>query len=191
MAVVYRPLANDVGRVVLAVRTAGPPADASAMIKHQLRALVADLPIVSVQTIEERLNEAIAEERLLGTLALTLGVIAVLIASIGLHALLSYDVAQRTREIGVRLAMGATARNVVSLVLRDTVILVSAALAAGIPIGIAATRPLRPQFYGIQPSDPATLAMVGLVLLIAGLLATLRPAQAAVRVNPVMLLRHD
>lgn len=190
IGVVYLPLANS-SRATLAVRTAGAAAGYSAMVRHELRALASDLPILGVQTIEQQLNDAIAQERLIGTLSLTLSAIAVLIACIGLHALLSYEVAQRTREIGVRLAMGATARSVVGLVLRDTLLLVTIALVIGLPLGVAATQPLTSQLYGIQPNDPSTLGVVALLLLLASLLATVRPARAAVRTDPVALLQHE
>ena len=99
--------------------------------------------------------------------------------------------AQRTREIGVRVAFGATTRDVAGLVLRDTAALVGMALAAGMPIGVAATRPLTSQLYGIQADDPSTLVAVALVLILAAALATLRPARAALKTDPLVLLRND
>ena len=191
LGVVYLPLGKDASRVVFAIRTAGDPAAAARMVRHELRSIAHDLPIVSIQTIEQQFNTAISQERLLGTLSLILGAIAVLIACVGLHALLSYDVAQRTREIGVRMAMGATGRSVVALVLRDSLVLVGVALAIGIPVGVSATRPLTPQLYGVQAGDPATIAFAVLLLASATALAMLRPARAAARTDPIVLLRTE
>jgi predicted permease len=191
LGVIYLPLGNDVSRVVFAIQTADDPARAAVMVRYQLRSVARDLPILGIHTIDEQFNVAISQERLLSTLSLILCTIAVLIACVGLHALLSYDVAQRTREIGVRMAMGATRRRVVALVLRDCVVLVALALAVGIPIGISATRPLTPQLYGVQAGDPATVGFASLLLAMATALAMLRPAHMAARTNPGALLRHD
>ena len=191
LGVVYQPLGEHASHVVLAVRTHGDAAPFGRVVRHQLRDLASDLPILSIQTIEEQLRDAIAQERLIGTLSVALGIAAVLIACVGLHALLSYDVAQRTREIGVRVAFGATTRDVAGLVLRDTAALVGLALAAGMPIGVAATRPLTSQLYGIQADDPSTLVAVALVLILAAALATLRPARAALKTDPLVLLRNS
>jgi predicted permease len=191
LGVVYLPLSKDASRVVFALRTGGDPAAAAPMVRHQLRSIAHDLPILGIQTIEQQFNVAISRERLLGTLSLMLGGIAVLIACVGLHALLSYDVAQRTREIGVRVAMGATSRSVVALVLRDSLVLVGVALAVGIPIGVSATRPLTPQLYGVQAGDPATVTCAVLLLVGATGIAMLRPARAAARTDPVLLLRQE
>jgi predicted permease len=191
LGVVYLPLGNDARRVVFAIRTGGDPAAAGPMVRHELRSIAHDLPILGIQTIEQQFNIAISQERLLGTLSLMLGAIAVLIACVGLHALLSYDVAQRTREIGVRMAMGATGRSVVALVLRDSLVLVGVALAIGVPIGVSATRPLTPQLYGVQAGDPATVAFAVLLLAGATAVAMLRPARAAARTDPIVLLRTE
>ena len=114
-----------------------------------------------------------------------------MIACVGLHALLCYDVAQRTREIGVRMAMGARTSNVVALVLRHSLMLVAVALAVGIPIGVSATRPLTPQLYGVQAGDPLTVAFAVLLLMMATSLAMLRPARAAAQTDPVVPLRQQ
>jgi predicted permease len=191
LGVIYRPLSKDATRVVFAIRTAGDPAAIAPTVRYQLRMLARDLPVTGIQTIEQQFNTAIAQERLLGTLSLILSIIAIVIACVGLHALLSYDVAQRTREIGVRMAMGATSRSVVALVLRDSLVLIAAALAVGIPIGVSATRPLTPQLYGVQADDPTTVGFAVLLLATATVLAMLRPAHAAARTDPIVLLRTE
>lgn len=191
IGVMYRPLHGTPPRVVLAVRTRGPAADATDLVHHQLQSMDQDLPLVSVRTIDELLDEAIAHERLIGTLATWLGVLIIVITCIGLHALVSYDVAQRTHEIGVRLALGATRGGVAWLVLRDCSGLVGLGLAVGVPLSLAAAQPLSSQLFGIRPGDPQTIASAVLLLVAVALVAALRPARSAARTDPVALLRAD
>jgi hypothetical protein len=190
MGVVYLPL-RGFNHVVLAVRTAGPPADAAAAVRHQLGSIAGDLPIEKVRTIAEVLDHAIVQERLMSAIALFLAAMVIAIGCVGLYALMSYDVEQRTREHGIRLALGATSTNVVTMVLRNSAALVVPGLAIGVPLGIAASRPLTSQLYGVETHDPWTLASVALVLAVVALLATLRPAQRASRIDPIALLRSE
>ena len=127
----------------------------------------------------------------MSAISLFLAAMVIAIGCVGLYALMSYDVEQRTRELGIRLALGATSTNVVNLVLRGSAALVLPGLAIGVPLGIAASRPLAPQLYGVQPDDPWTLAAVALVLGVVALVATLRPAQRASRIDPIALLRSE
>jgi putative ABC transport system permease protein len=190
MGVVYLPL-GSFSHAVIAVRTAGPPADAAAVIKHQLGSIAGDLPIEKVHTIGEVLDNAISSERLMSVVSLTLAAVAIALGCVGLYALMAYDVARRTRELGIRLALGATSRKVVAMVFRDSAALVVPGLAIGVPLGMAAARPLTSQLYGVETSDPWTLAFVALLLGAVALLATLRPAHTASRIDPIALLRND
>ncbi len=124
-------------------------------------------------------------------ISLILAALVIAIGCVGLYALMSYDVAQRTRELGIRLALGATSTRVMAMVLRDSAALVVPGLAIGVPLGIAASRPLSAQLYGVETNDPWTLASVALLLSVVALLATLRPAQTASRIDPIALLRND
>jgi len=144
-----------------------------------------------VRTIADVLDTAIAQERLMSAISLFLAAMVIAIGCVGLYALISYDVEQRTHELGIRLALGATTRNVVTMVLRDSASLVLPGLAIGVPLGIAASRPLSSQLYGVRTDDPWTLATVALVLVGVGLLATFRPAQKASRIDPIALLRSE
>jgi ABC-type antimicrobial peptide transport system permease subunit len=128
---------------------------------------------------------------LLGTFAVWLGLLAIVVACVGLHALVSNDVAERTHELGVRLALGATRGGVALLVLRDCARLVAIALCVGVPMSLAATRPLSSQLYGLRTDDPQTIAAVIVLLLAVAFVAAIRPARSASRVDPVGLLRRD
>ena len=191
LAVLYRPLQRTPPQVVLAVRTQGSAADAVDVVRHQLFGLDSALPIIGIETIEDVLNRSIGQERMLGAVTAWLGALVIVISCIGLHALIRNDVIERTHELGVRLALGATPSGVAGLVLRDCAVVTAAALMAGVPLGLAAVTPLASQLYGIEPNDPRTVLLVIALLLGVGLLAALRPAYVAARVNPLALLRAD
>jgi putative ABC transport system permease protein len=114
-----------------------------------------------------------------------------LLASVGLYGVLAFSVAQRTREIGIRMALGAQAGDVLRLVLRQGLGLSLVGVAVGIAASLAGTRVLRGLLYGVAPTDPATFAAVALLLVTVALVACLIPARRALRVDPVVALRHD
>ena len=190
MGVVYAPL-RGFGRVVLAVRTAGAPEDAASVVKHQISAIAGNLPLEQVRTISQVLETAIVQERLMSAVSLVLAALVILIGCVGLYALMSYEVVRRTRELGIRLALGATEKKLATMVLRDSAALIVPGLMIGVPLGVAASRPLAPQLYGVETADPWTLASVALVLSVVAMLATLRPAQTASRIDPIDLLRNE
>jgi predicted permease len=190
LGVIYHPL-RGFGRVLLAVRTAGRPSDAVPIVEHQLVSIASDLPAGRARTIDEVLDHAIAQERLMSGLSLFLAALAIAIGCAGLYALMSYDVARRTHELGIRLALGATRTNVIAMVLREGAWLLVPALAIGIPLGVAASRQFASQLYGVQSGDAWTLASVVLVLAIVALVGTFRPARNASRIDPIALLRSE
>lgn len=124
-------------------------------------------------------------------LSLYLAALVITIGCLGLYALISHDLAQRTYELGIRLAMGATRNRIVAMVLRDAAYLVLPAFAIGAPLGIAASRPLSSHLYGVRIGDLGTLLSVAAVLVVVALVATLSPAREASRIDPVALLRHE
>jgi putative ABC transport system permease protein len=142
--VIYQPLRNF-QRLTLAVRVAGSPAAAAPVVRHQLAAVAPELAIDGVRTIGDLIDQGIALERLMSGISLVLAILVVSIGCVGLYALLSYEVAQRTRELGIRLALGATGTQIIGLVLRDGAMLVVPALAVGLPVGAVLTRPLSAQ----------------------------------------------
>ena len=189
LAVMYRPLQQPPPQVVMAIRANGPVVNAIDVVHHQLNALDPNLPIVSMQTVEEVLNAAIAQERLLQTFSNWLGLLVIVVVCVGLHALIANDVAERTHEIGVRLALGATRAQIAGRVLRDGAMLVLVALAFGVPLGVAAAQPLSSKLYGLRTDDPQAIAAVMLLLMTVAVIAALRPAQSASRIDPISLLR--
>jgi ABC-type antimicrobial peptide transport system permease subunit len=157
----------------------------------QLNASVPQLPVASIRSIADVLDEGIAVERLTSAISLWLAAVVIIIGCVGLYALISYDVARRTRELGIRLALGASRGTIIGLVLKGAAHLVVPALALGIPLGIAAIRPLSSQLYGVAIADAETLLSVAAVLVVVALVATLNPARAAARIDPIDLLRYE
>jgi hypothetical protein len=188
MGVIYQPM-RGFGGVVLAVRTAGPPPDIGPVVVHQIGSIASDLAIDNVRTIAQVLDAAIAQERFMSGIAIALSALVILIGCVGLYALMSHDVALRTHELGVRLALGATGRSVAVLILRDGLTFVLPALVFGIPLGILASRPLSALLYGVNTADPGTLTSVALLLIAITVLATIRPALTASRIDPIALVR--
>ncbi len=190
MGVVYLPL-RRLTHVVLAIRTADAPAAAVPMVQASARC---DRRRSSHRECPDDCGGAGRRHRAGAPdewISLILAALVIAIGCVGLYALMSYDVAQRTRELGIRLALGATSTSVMAMVLRDSAALVVPGLAIGVPLGIAASRPLSSQLYGVETNDPWTLASVALLLSVVALLATLRPAQTAARIDPIALLRND
>jgi predicted permease len=190
LGMVYLPLREIRNSVTVAVRTAlDADSQVTAMVVEQLRTIRPDLTQTVVPSLNDVFEEAIARERVLARAAAFFGLLVLLIACVGLHAIMSHRVKRRTHEIGVRLAMGATKQRVMILVLRETIARVLVGLAVGLPLGSLLGHQLRAQLFDISAQDPATLVAVALILLLVTSVATLRTARAASRIEPVALLR--
>ncbi|HSC25634.1 MAG TPA: FtsX-like permease family protein, partial [Vicinamibacterales bacterium] len=173
------------------VRTATP---SSAMIAAVRKAIEISEPlssIVTLDTMAAMMKRSVAEERFRAQLALIFGGISLMLAAVGLYALLARNVADRRREIGVRMALGARRGNVVWLILGQALWLVASGLAVGVPAALAASQVVASLLFGVTPSSPHTFGVVALVLMGAALAATLLPARRAARIDPVLALRGD
>jgi ABC-type antimicrobial peptide transport system permease subunit len=137
------------------------------------------------------IENSLLRERLLATLSGFFGVLALVLASIGLYGILSYNVASRTNEIGIRMALGAGARNVRWLILREALWLVIAGLAVGLPMIFAVTRLASTLLFGLTPTDPVSLLLAALLLLAVALVAAYLPSRRATRVDPMVALRCE
>jgi ABC-type antimicrobial peptide transport system permease subunit len=127
----------------------------------------------------------------MATLSGFFGVLALLLASIGLYGILSYGVASRTKEIGIRMALGAESRVVLSLILREALLLVLVGLAVGLPVVFGITRFASTLLFGLTPTDPLSLGLAGLALLVVALVAGYLPARRATKVDPLVALRYE
>jgi putative ABC transport system permease protein len=143
------------------------------------------------QDYRTEIRESLLRERLMAKLSGFFGVLALLLASIGLYGILSYSVADRTNEIGIRMALGAERRDVIWLVLREALLLVLAGAAAGMPVVWAVTRLVSAMLFGLKPTDPLSLSLASLVMLAVAAIAAYLPARRAARVDPMIALRYE
>ena len=190
----FDPLAYvPYGRIPAAwviVRTAVPPRALELASRRELQALDPDLPVYGPYPLSQRLNLN-TDTAFYGTLFLIFAAIAVLLASVGLYSVISHSVRQRTQEIGIRMAIGATPRDIRWLVLRQGMLPLGIGLAIGLAGSVAVNRLLESQLVAISPADPITLAGASAILILAALLGCLIPARRAMRVDPLFALRHE
>jgi hypothetical protein len=186
---VYRPLHG--GGAHFELRTAADPAPLIPVVRGIVAHLDSDLPLSDVSTQRQEIYQQLSQERFIARLSSFFGALALLLACIGVYGLLSYNVARRTREIGIRMALGAERRNVLRMVLRQgiTVAAVGAIMGAGASWAVA--RYLQNLLYGVRPGDPVTLIAVTALLLLVVLAACYVPARRATRVDPLVALRHE
>jgi ABC-type antimicrobial peptide transport system permease subunit len=176
----------------LAVRArSGDPGRLAGAVRAEIRAFDRNLPISSVRTARDLLDETLSRRRFSLVLLSIFASTALALSIVGVYGVLSFAIAQRTREIGIRMALGAASRDVLRLTLVQGLRPVLAGLLIGIAGALAAARVLTGMLYEIRPTDPPTLAGVVVVLLGAALAATLVPAMRAAQVDPMVTLRHE
>ena len=173
------------------MRTAGKPEAALAGVRRKVHELDAELPLSSVRTMEEWLTASAGQPRMSATLLGIFAAIALAIASIGIYGVLAYSVNQRTREIGLRMAIGAQRGNVLGLVVREGMLVSLAGIGAGLFGAAAASHLLESLLYGVPARDPATYAAAAGALAAIALAACAAPAWRASRVDPMVALREE
>ncbi len=173
------------------VRTWQSPKDAEAGIRSAMQQLDSKVAIANLQTEDQQIANSLSNERLIAMLSASFGLMAVLLAAIGLYGVLAYSTAQRTREIGIRMAMGAQRSTVVKLVLQDVLWICGASILASLPIALLLGRLLQSQLYGIRSSDPLTLLGGTLLIAAVAVLAAMLPARRAASVEPMQALRTE
>ncbi len=174
----------------LAIRTAGPASAMADPVKRAVWAVDPDQPVWKIRTIGTLIEQSLATRRFLLQLVAFFGISAAALAVLGLYGVVASLVTQRTREIGIRVAIGATSGNVLSLVLWTGLRLAGAGIAAGIGVALVAANLLRSFLYAVGPHDPLTFAFAAVMLIAAALLACWIPAVRALRVDPVVALRQ-
>jgi macrolide transport system ATP-binding/permease protein len=189
---VYLPIQQDYApQVTLHVRAAGDATALVTALRREIQTLDPHLSVLNVETMSERVNQSLQGERTQATLLGSAGVMALLLASIGLYGVMSYMVAQRTREIGIRMALGASRGNVLGLVLKQGATLVSAGVGLGLGAAYGLTRLVASSLFGITAVDPLTFAGTSLLLLLVSLAASYLPARRAMKVDPIIALRYE
>lgn len=173
------------------VRTQGDSAAIAASIQKVCLALDKNVPVVEMQTEEEIIDQSLLLERTFALLSSAFAFLALLLACVGLYGTFAYTVLQRTSEIGVRMALGAKRESILSMILRETLLLVIAGIVVGLPIAWAMTRFLKAQLFGLSAHDPLTIISSGIAILAVTLLAGYLPARRASRVDPIVALRCE
>jgi len=181
--------ANALNQAIVAVRTSGDPLPYAATVRRAVREQDRWLPVDSVTTLEDRVTTSLARPRLYAVVLAGFSAFAVAIAAVGVFGVLSYSVAQRSREIGVRTALGARPSDIVRLVLRQAAIVAAAGIGAGLWIAYALSSALAAVLYGVNPHDGATFAAAAVALALVAALACLVPARRAARVDPLHAMR--
>jgi putative ABC transport system permease protein len=191
--IVYLPSDQDPqpsqGRQFL-IRSNLPQADVTAAVNGALNEVNPAMD-VSFQWFKTMVEESVLRERLMASLSGFFGVLALLLASIGLYGILSYGVASRTNEIGIRMALGAKSRDVLALILREAFLLVVVGIVVGLPAVFVATRFASTLLFGLSPTDPLSLSLAGLLMLGVALVAGYLPARRATKVDPLVALRYE
>jgi predicted permease len=173
------------------IRTVVDAASIIPAVRSVVNQLDINLPISGVMTESESVDRLLFQERLIARFSSFFGALALVLACIGLYGLLSYEVTRRTREIGIRMALGAGRRDVLSNVVGQGFALAAAGVTVGIAASFGVTRFLGSILFGVQPGDPVTLFSVMAILLVVAMIACFIPARRAMRVDPMVALRHD
>jgi predicted permease len=179
------------GSMSFAIKTAASVGSIVPKIRKVVQSADADLPLLEVRTQTEQIDALLTTERIFAMLSSGFGLLALILASIGIYGVMAYTVARRTNEIGIRMALGAEARTVLAMVLRETSVLTVFGILLGLFGALAATRVVGSMLFGLKPNDPVTFAAGALLLLLVALLAATIPAWRAARVDPLDALRHE
>ena len=189
---VFMPVAqNHETGMTLYVRTSVPPEAVIGSVRREIRALEPNLPVPEIATMNDTVATSLFVARLGAWMVAIFGGLALLLAAIGVYGVLSFSIARRTREMGIRFALGATTSQIFLLVIRDGMMLVAIGMTIGMTAGLVAARSLASFLYGVSTSDLATFIVATLVLLAAALVACVIPAKRAIGVNPIVALRYE
>jgi putative ABC transport system permease protein len=189
---IYIPFAQEYQpRMTLIVRSAGDPASLIPALRNEIRALNKDVPVFDVHTMTEHIGAQLAADRMIAVLLSIFGGAALLLAAIGIYGVMAYSVAQRTHEIGIRLALGAERRDIVKLIVGQGLTLIVVGAALGLSLALALTRVLKNLLFGVSATDPLTFSVIALLLITVALLACYLPARRATRVDPLVALRYE
>jgi predicted permease len=190
--VIFQPFAQvRVNFVSISAKTAGDPRKLAAPIREAVAAINPDIPLYWVQTADEAASQSLWFVRVFGTMFMIFGLVALFLASVGLYAVMSFSVSRRTREVGIRMALGAQARDVVGMIFGQGLMQLVIGMTLGLAMAFGISQVMTVVLFQVQPHDPAIFGGVAAVLVAVGLLACLIPARRATLVDPLVALRSD
>jgi predicted permease len=173
------------------VRTILSPASIAPSLRKAVQSIDPDLPLQEIRTQQEQIDASMQQERIIAALTASFGVLALVLASVGIYGVMAYSIAQRTSEIGIRMALGARPREVLTMVLREATWIALVGITCGIGATLLSTHFVTSLLYGLHPNDPVILATSALLLALVGLVASWAPASRAASVEPMQALRHE
>jgi putative ABC transport system permease protein len=175
-------------RMTIAIRTAGDSTSMVGAVRREIAALDPELPFYRVRTMEDIMSESLTSRRTPTMLAVAFGVVALFLATIGIYGVLAYQVTQRRREMGIRIALGSDAAGIFGLILREGATLLVIGFAAGLAGAFALRGTISAQLYDVQPMDPLVVTAMAAILALVGLLACAIPARRAAKIDPLIAL---
>jgi ABC-type antimicrobial peptide transport system permease subunit len=179
------------GGMTVYLRTTLDPRQVMGAVRRKVHDLDPNIPVYAMRTTQEQIDLSLRNERLVASLSTVFGALATLLAVIGLYGVMAYTVARRTREIGIRMALGAEQGNVIWMIMREVLLLVGVGVIIGVPLAIGLSRLIQSQLFGMAPHDPLTLTLATLGLATVACLAGFVPALRASRVDPTRALRYE
>jgi predicted permease len=185
----YAPLVGN--GAYFELRTASDPASFVSAVREAVAAMDRNLPVFEIATQSEEIDQSLFQERLMARVSGFFGILTLALACFGLYGLLSYEVAWRTRELGIRMALGAQSRDILSLVIKQVIAIVAVGLAVGVAAALGLTRFMSEMLYNVRPNDPATIVGVAALLAVVALIACYLPARRAIHTDPIIALRHE
>lgn len=173
------------------VRTALEPPQMFNAIRKTISEVDQALPVFDLRTMDQQIERSLVTERMIAMLSAVFGIIATLLATVGLYGVMAYTVSRKTREIGVRMALGAFSKDVIWMVMREVLLLIGVGITIGVGAGLLLTRYIEAQLFGLTPNDPMTHSTAVLMLILVAALAGYIPALRASRVDPLQALRYE
>ena len=183
--------ADAFGQMNILVRTAQNPSSVIATVRRQVQSLDSKLPFSRAETPKQELDEYLGEERSLAALLALFGTLALVLASVGLYGMMSYTISRRTRELGIRIALGARKGDLLRMVLRETASMIVIGVAIGLPVSFVAAQFIASMLFGVGTSDPMAISIAVLIMFVTALTAAYIPARRATRVDPMVALRYE
>jgi putative ABC transport system permease protein len=188
----YVPYAQlPAGSLTIVIRTNGDPMSLATLARTQIRSVDPTIPVTNIRTMDEVFSASVEQQRFSMLLVGLFGGLALALAAIGIYGVMGYSVTQRRQELAVRLALGARARQILQLVLKDGLVLASLGIILGLAGAFALTRLLRTLLFEVQPTDVMTFVSVAVLLILVALLASYIPARRASKVDPLTALRSE